>query len=1050
MRLKLLVLLLVVLMLFVNFSSIGQDLLPLPSNPRVNVSGELQRWHRVTLTFNGPEVSETSTPNPFTDYRLNVTFSNGSKTYVVPGFYAADGNAAETSATGGSAWRVHFTPDEIGEWSYTASFRTGSNIAISFDANVGTPTGFDGESGTFQVVESTKTAPDFRAKGRLQYVGDHYMRFAGNGEYYLKNGADSPENFLAYYEFDGTYDTGGIISNFIHRYPIHASDWKEGDPVWQGTKGKNIIGALNYLNSQRVNSVYFLTYNIDGGDGSDTWMWTSHTERYRFDVSKLEQWEIVLNHMNKLGLMLHIVTQEQENDELLGGNSGLNDVRKLYYRELVARFSHHLAITWNLGEENNNTDQERLQFSDYIRALDPYDHPTTVHTGYNEEYFYYDSLVGSLEATSLQGDAIYYNEWAIKWRNLSANAGRKWAIYGDEQGPRVSKNMSNVNQLVRDAMWGNLMGGGAGVEWYFGYQSDFGDLQSEDWRIAEPLWQRADKAVSFFQTYLPFWQMQPDNNLASGDALVLAKLGEVYAVYLPTGTSSGIKQLNITSGTYTVRWYNPATGGPLQTGSIATISGSGFKSLGNPPSNSTQDWAALVQRVDPNVTPTPTPETPTATPVPPTSTPATQSVVRLVLVDAVTDQDIAELTEGYVINFAQIGTNKLNIRAETNPAVVGSVVFGYDSNAKFSTQTDAPYAFKGDVNGDYYSWTPTLGNHKVVATPYSKSGGTGTIGTPLTVNFTVINNAIIPTSTPNGTVTNTPTPTVTNTLPAGQSVVRMVLVNAVTDKDIAVLTEGYVINFAQIGTNKLNIRAETNPAVVGSVVFGYDSNAKFSTQTDAPYTFKGDVNGDYYSWTPTLGNHKVVATPYSKSGGTGTIGASLTINFSVVNSTAPAPQQMELIENGGFDALSDERTTLVWNEKHLSKDRLVCGSDGNCGFRFKGTPGEKAKLTQPLEAGMIGAGDTLSLSATVNGKRVVEGGRIAVEITYLDGTTDKLRLNVPTGSYADTGLTNNLTVQSTVSAVKVQIRYKGEQGQFTVDNISLTVDKAGMAILPLP
>jgi len=41
-----------------------------------------------------------------------------------------------------------------------------------------------------------------------------------------------------------------------------------------------------------VNSVSFLTYNVDGGDGRDTWMWTAPDERWRFDVSKLEQWEI--------------------------------------------------------------------------------------------------------------------------------------------------------------------------------------------------------------------------------------------------------------------------------------------------------------------------------------------------------------------------------------------------------------------------------------------------------------------------------------------------------------------------------------------------------------------------------------------------------------------------------------------------------------------------------------------------------------------------------------------------------------------------------------
>src|SRR5687767_13440301 len=94
---------------------------------QTTVSGELKQWHKVTLTFeSGIALSETSVPNPFTDYRLNVTFKKGTKTYLVPGYFAGDGNAANSSAASGTKWRVHFSPDETGVWTYTVSFRTGS------------------------------------------------------------------------------------------------------------------------------------------------------------------------------------------------------------------------------------------------------------------------------------------------------------------------------------------------------------------------------------------------------------------------------------------------------------------------------------------------------------------------------------------------------------------------------------------------------------------------------------------------------------------------------------------------------------------------------------------------------------------------------------------------------------------------------------------------------------------------------------------------------------------------------------------------------------
>ena len=133
---------------------------------------------QITLTFDGPKSSENANPNPFTDYRLDVTFSQGKKSYRVPGYYAADGQAAFTSASAGNKWRVHFSPDATGEWSYEVSFKKGQGIAVSDE--MGESAGYmDGQKGTFMIQETDKTGRDLRAKGRLNYVGKHYLQFAG-------------------------------------------------------------------------------------------------------------------------------------------------------------------------------------------------------------------------------------------------------------------------------------------------------------------------------------------------------------------------------------------------------------------------------------------------------------------------------------------------------------------------------------------------------------------------------------------------------------------------------------------------------------------------------------------------------------------------------------------------------------------------------------------------------------------------------------------------------------------------------------------------------
>ena len=173
----------------------------------VSISGELRQWHKVTLTLTGPQADELSNaPNPFVDYRMTVTFAHesGSPTYRVPGYFAGDGDAANSSATSGNKWRAHLAPDKAGRWTYRISFVSGKAIALTAAQAGQAVAPFDGRTGTFQVGATDKKSPDFRARGRLQYAGKHYLQFAGSGDYFLKLGADSPETLLAYADFDGT------------------------------------------------------------------------------------------------------------------------------------------------------------------------------------------------------------------------------------------------------------------------------------------------------------------------------------------------------------------------------------------------------------------------------------------------------------------------------------------------------------------------------------------------------------------------------------------------------------------------------------------------------------------------------------------------------------------------------------------------------------------------------------------------------------------------------------------------------------------------------
>lgn len=585
------------------------------------MKGEFKKWQPLTLLFEGPQCSEADfSPNPFLDYRLQVTFTNGTKQYYVPGFFAADGNSAETGAVAGNKWQVHFVPDEAGEWKYTVSFRSGKDIAISDQLDDGKALSPDGASGSFTVAPTDKNAPGFLSMGRVEATGERYLKFRETGKYFLKNGADSPENFLAYIDFDQTYRYGSKAifregeanpKESCHKYEAHIKDWKTGDPTWKGGKGKGIIGALNYLALQGVNSQYMLTMNLQG-DGKDVWPYADHNERTRFDCSKLAQWDIVFNHMDRLGMMIHLVLQETENECLLdGGHTGVQ--RKVYLRELIARFGHHLALTWNMGEENGpadwtpvgQTDQMRKDMATYLKAVNPYPNFVVVHTHSDNQHQdpILNPLLGfePLDGPSMQiGNVENINNRVSHFINQSAKTKNPWVVMLDEIGEAWKGVMTDEfdprHDTVRHmALWGSLMAGAGGSEWYFGYRYPHNDLMCEDFRSREGWWKQTKIAHDFFIEHLPFAEMTASNELLNTEnAYCLSKIGETYAVYLPKG---GPAEITLPKGKFSVRWFNPRTGGKLMEGTVKKINGVGKVSLGIQQLEVGKDWVVLINSV---------------------------------------------------------------------------------------------------------------------------------------------------------------------------------------------------------------------------------------------------------------------------------------------------------------------------------------------------------------------------------------------------------------------------------------------------------------------
>ena len=461
----------------------------------------------------------------------------------------------------------------------------------------------------------------------MAYVGKRYLKHLGSGEFFLKAGADAPETLLGYADFDNTI-AGKAKKVPLKHFEPHLDDWKEGDPTWKDGKGKGLIGAVNYLASTGCNVFSFLTYNA-GGDGDNVWPFIQREDKMHYDCSKLEQWSIVFDHATANGMYLHFKMQETEVDDhkrgkgngfvpecLDGGNLGLQ--RRLYCRELIARFGHNLALNWNIGEENTQTLEQQKAMIDFIATTDPYDHNIVIHTFPGDQDKVYGGLIGDasrLTGLSIQNSHIRDTHWqTVKWVRRSTKAGKPWIVAFDESGSAAHGQCPDIGyegfdgtdsagdkaytpeEVRRQTLWGTLMAGGAGVEYYFGYKFAQNDLVCEDWRSRDQSWKYCAIALEFFRKHVRIQDTQPMDELVGNDEhkndrYCLAIPGEQYLIYLPYGGKVDLDLTGAGNKSFGVKILNPKTGEMME--SKTTVAGGKTASLSAP--DEKNDWLLIVQ-----------------------------------------------------------------------------------------------------------------------------------------------------------------------------------------------------------------------------------------------------------------------------------------------------------------------------------------------------------------------------------------------------------------------------------------------------------------------
>jgi hypothetical protein len=269
-------------------------------------------------------------------------------------------------------------------------------------------------------------------------------------------------------------------------------------------------------------------------------------------------------------------------------------------------------------------------------------------------------------------------------------------------------------------------------------------------------------------------------------------------------------------------------------------------------------------------------------------------VVSFSLIDVKTNQVIKVLGNGDTLDKQLLP--QFSIRADlcndsTQNGIVGSVVFHLNS-IYFQNENMAPYAIAGGSKTKYNAWNPTPGAYLVEATPYALKNGNGSKGIAESLQLMIIDGLanVDCNGVPGGTAYldscgicvggNTGVNPCTSSCQSLE-VTSFYLVSATNGSLIGKLKNGDIID--RSATGPFSIRAVTcNGAAVGSVLF--DLNGTFVQKENLmPYDISGGTVNVPKAWSAPLGNHMLVATPYSSSNGFGTMGISETVNFSVID-----------------------------------------------------------------------------------------------------------------------------------------------------------------------
>jgi len=225
----------------------------------------------------------------------------------------------------------------------------------------------------------------------------------------------------------------------------------------------------------------------------------------------------------------------------------------------VAKFKHHKLLIWSVAEEYGEalTTAQVSAVAARIKAQDNYNHVVGVHQNHGNTFDFMSDSNINMFLMQLNGYTAGDLHNAVK--NSNANGSKILNM------AEAENHASQSRTDVRKWNWAAAMGGASAVQvLYMGRASDPADYNTVD------KYNDCARLMDFMESTRLNETVNYDSLARGNTDYVLANPGQVYIVYGDSGSSLGV---NVSAGTYSVIWYDPADGDWVDQGNQSLSAG---------------------------------------------------------------------------------------------------------------------------------------------------------------------------------------------------------------------------------------------------------------------------------------------------------------------------------------------------------------------------------------------------------------------------------------------------------------------------------------------